>query len=76
LFDTVLAFSLETLAAHQDYFTEYALTLGKSTVGVNNFKNSILALVEKSKLISTQPPNKQLQDELKLSKVYALHANL
>lgn len=31
LFDTVLAFSLETLNTHQDYFTEYALTSGKST---------------------------------------------
>jgi hypothetical protein len=31
LYDTTLAFSLETLAVHPDYLTDYALTLGKST---------------------------------------------
>lgn len=51
--DTTLAYSLETLNVHADYFTEYALTLGKQTQGVNNFKNSILSLVDKSKLVGT-----------------------
>jgi len=31
LFDSTLAFSLESLAVHTDYLTEYALTLGKNT---------------------------------------------
>jgi hypothetical protein len=73
LADTSLVFSLEMLNVHQDYFGEYALTLGKNTQGVNNFKNNVLALVDKSKLIGTQnPPSKTLQ----LSKVYQLHGSL
>ncbi len=61
LFDTILAFSLETLAVHPDYLTDYALTLGKSTQGVTNFKNNMQALTDKSKLLNTNP-NKAIQD--------------
>jgi len=46
-------FSLELLNTHADYFTEYALTLGKSSQGVNNFKNDVLALIDKSKMVGT-----------------------
>ena len=55
LLDTTLAFSLESLngAVHADYLTEYALTLGKSTQGVNNFKNNMQALTDKSKLLGS-----------------------
>jgi hypothetical protein len=53
LVDTSLVFSLEMLNVHQDYFTEYALTLGKSSQGVNNFKNNVLALIDKSKMVGT-----------------------
>ena len=77
LLDTTLAFSLESLQVHADYLTEYALTLGKSTQGVNNFKNNMQALTDKSKLLnSTNPVNKALQDALRLSKVYQLHSSL
>ena len=41
LLDTTLAFTLESLQVHVDYLTEYALTLGKSTQGVSNFKNNL-----------------------------------
>jgi hypothetical protein len=51
--DTSLAFTLETLQVHVDYLTEYALTLGKSTQGVNNFKNNMQALTDKSKLLNS-----------------------
>ena len=54
MLDTSLVFSLEMLNVHQDYFSEYAITLGKSSQGINNFKNNVLALVEKSKLVGTQ----------------------
>lgn len=60
LLDTTLAFSLETLQVHVDYLTEYALTLGKSTQGVNNFKNNMQALTDKSKLLNSQSVNKPL----------------
>lgn len=69
LMDTTLAFSLETLGVHVDYITDYALTLGKSTQGVNNFKNSIQALTDKSKLLSTTVSTSK---DLKLSRVYQL----
>jgi hypothetical protein len=52
LIDTTLAFTLETLNVHVDYLTEYALTLGKSTHGVNNFKNNLQALTDKSKMLN------------------------
>ena len=54
LIDTTLVFSLETLNIHEDYFHPYALTLGKSSAGINEFKNTVLTLVDKSKMINTQ----------------------
>jgi hypothetical protein len=44
-----MCFSSELLAAHADNFTEYALTLGKQTQGLNTFRSNVLALVDKSK---------------------------
>jgi hypothetical protein len=41
LFDTTLSTSIETLGVHTDYLTDYALTLGKITQGVINFKNNL-----------------------------------
>jgi hypothetical protein len=41
LLDTALAFSLESLGVSADYLSDYALTLGKATQGVSNFKNSL-----------------------------------
>lgn len=67
---------MESLNVHADYVTEYALTLGKSSQGVNNFKNSIASLTDKSKLISTNAPVKALQNKLQLPRVYSLHASL
>lgn len=46
------------LAAHSDYFTEYALTLGKQTQGLNTFRSNVLALVDKSKQLAANPANK------------------
>jgi len=54
--DTVLAISSELLAVHIDNFTDYALTLGKATQGLNTFKNNLLALVDKSKLLGNSAP--------------------
>ncbi len=51
--DTTLVFSFESLQVHEDYFTPYALTLGKSSIGINEFKNSVLALVDKSKMVNS-----------------------
>ena len=77
LFDSTLAFSLESLSVHTDFLTEYALTLGKNTQGVTTFKNNMQALTDKSKMLNaTNPVNKQMQEALRLSKVYQLHASL
>ena len=73
MLDTALAFSLETLNVHQDYLSEYALTLGKQTQGVTNFKNHILSLIDKSKLVGTQA---QPDKALNLSRVFQLHGAL
>jgi hypothetical protein len=65
LFDTTLATSIETLGVHTDYLTEYALTLGKTSQGVTNFKNNLQALTDKSKLLnSTGAPDKELQAKI------------
>ena len=77
IFDSTLAFSLESVngGVHADYLSEYALTLGKSTQGVTNFKNNMQALTDKSKMLASAI-NKPLQDSLRLSRVYQLHASL
>jgi hypothetical protein len=53
-----MCLSSELLAAHSDYFTEYALTLGKQTQGLNTFRSNVLALVDKSKQLAANPANK------------------
>jgi len=50
-----MCFSSELLASHADNFTEYALTLGKQTQGLNTFRSNVLALVDKSKLLAANP---------------------
>jgi len=57
LLDTTLAFSLEALQTHPDLFTDYALTLGKTSQGTTNFKNNIQSLTDKSKLLGTTRPD-------------------
>lgn len=67
LLDSTLAYSLESLNVHADYLSEYALTLGKQTQGVTNFKNHILSLIDKSKMVGTQA---QPDKALNLSRVF------
>jgi len=50
-----MCLSSELLSANADNFTEYALTLGKQSQGLNTFKSNVLALVDKSKLLATNP---------------------
>ena len=53
LLDTILGLTLESLGIAADMLTDYALTLGKTTQGVNVFKNNMQALTDKSKMIGT-----------------------
>jgi hypothetical protein len=64
----VLCLSAELLQTHADNFTEYALTLGKQSQGLNTFRNNVLALVDKSKLIQTNASNKTASDGVQLAK--------
>ena len=73
LFDTIMCFSSELLASHADNFTEYALTLGKQTQGLNTFRSNVLALVDKSKLLAANPSNKQISDQIRASKAVFAH---
>ena len=54
----MLALSAEVLACHAYNFSEYALTLGKQSQGINTFKSNMLALVDKSKLLAAADQNK------------------
>ena len=74
--DCALAFTLETLQVPDDCLTDFVLTGGKSTQGVNNFKNSMQALTDKSKLLTSQGDKQALMDALRLAKVYQLHGTL
>jgi len=59
-----MAFTSELLSAHSDSFTEYSLSMGKQSQGLNNFKSNILALTDKSKLLSANPPVKTISDDI------------
>lgn len=53
--NAVLAFVMETDELPVDFFNEYTLTLGRSSQGVVQFKNAMIAMVDKSKKLSTKP---------------------
>jgi hypothetical protein len=72
----VLAFSLETSEFNADFFNEYSLTLGRSSQGVTQFKNSMLTMVDKSKKIPTKPDVSQAQQEMNVPEVFSLHSRL
>ena len=74
LYDAVLAFSTEILEAHIDYFNDYALTLGKSTQGISQFRNNMQAMVDGSKLLSNaKDVDRKLADSLDLPSVFTNH---
>lgn len=76
LYDTIIAFVAETKKAHSDFFTEYSLTLGKQSQGLNTFRTNMQALTDKSKLLGTNPPNKEAADALLLQKTLILHSGI
>ena len=53
LYDATLSLSCELLKAHCDNFTDFALTLGKASQGVTQFRTHVQAMVDGSKLIAT-----------------------
>ena len=58
VYDATLAFTSEILKMHADNFTEYALTLGKQSQGVNTFRNNMQAMTANSKMLGTAADRK------------------
>ena len=73
LFDATMVMSSEILQSHSDNFSDYALSLGKQSQGLNTFKNNVLALSDKSKLLGTNPTNKTVADSIHLVKAVQSH---
>lgn len=63
-----MVLSAEVLQAHADNFTEYSLTLGKQSLGLNTFRSNVLALVDKSKMVAANANNKTVSDLIHMSK--------
>ena len=71
-----MCLSSELLGAHADNFTEYALTLGKQTQGLNVFRSNVLALVDKSKQLAANPANKSASENIQASKAVFVHGQM
>jgi len=73
--NAMLALQMETDQFPLDFFNEYTLSLrGKTTQGVTLFKNRMLALIDKSKVIQAKSDIKQTYvDEFDAPKRYNLH---
>ena len=79
LLDTILAFSSELLKVHGDNFTEYALTLGKQSQGLVQFRNNMIALTDHSKMLNASAPkdaDRELAIEIKLTESFQSHGAL
>lgn len=50
-YDGVLSLSCELLKSHIDNFTDFALTLGKASQGITQFRTNIQAMVDGSKIL-------------------------
>jgi hypothetical protein len=75
--NAILAFSMETSEFPVDFFNDYSLTLrGRTTQGVQLFKNQILAMVENSKKKSAKPEPTDDQTKMNIPKVFNLHGQL
>lgn len=51
----ILALFMETKEFPIDFFNEYSLTLGRQSQGVTAFKNAMVCMVDKSKVVPTKP---------------------
>ena len=75
--DSILALSCELLKAHIDNFTDFALTLGKSSQGIGQFRTNIQAMVDGSRLLSTgNDVDSAIKHYMNLPTCYLSHAML
>lgn len=75
VYDATLAFTAEILKMHADYFTEYALTLGKQSQGINTFRNNMQAMTANSKILATSA-DRAIADKIRLPDAFNVHALL
>ena len=76
-YDSVLALSCELLKVHIDNFTDFAITLGKSSQGVNQFRTNIQALVDGSRLLyNGNEIDSAIKDYMSLPTCYLAHGLL
>lgn len=76
-YDAVLSLSCELLKAHVDNFTDFALTLGKASQGVNQFRANVQAMVDSSKVLSNGTDiDSAIKDYMSLPTCYLAHGLL
>jgi len=68
-YDATLAFSCEILKMHADNFTEYALTLGKQSQGINTFRNNMQAMTANSKVLAAAA-DRAVADKVRLPEAF------
>ena len=64
---------METHEFPQDFFNEYTLSMGRQSQGVTQFKNNMIAMVDKSKKIPTKPDVTPAQESMQIAKVFTCH---
>ena len=76
-YDGVLSLSCELLKAHVDNFTDFALTLGKATQGITQFRTNVQAMVDGSRLLTTgNDVDSAIKDYMSLPTCYLAHGGL
>jgi len=76
-YDGILSLSCELLKAHMDNFTDFALTLGKSTQGITQFRTNVQAMVDGSKILTSgNDVDSAIKDYMSLPACYLAHSGL
>ena len=73
LFDLTLTMTLENFAVPADYFSDFALCVGKQNAASQTFQNNMQNLAKGSKLLVAKPPSdRSVLDKLELESVFEL----
>lgn len=76
-YDSILSLSCELLKAHTDNFTEFALTLGKSSQGTIQFRTNVQAIVDGSRLLTSgNDVDSAMKDYMSLPTCYQAHGGM
>ena len=76
-YDGVLSLSCELLKAHIDNFTDFALTLGKASQGITQFRTNVQAMVDGSRILTSgNDVDSAIKDYMSLPQCYLAHSGL